>query len=343
MKVLKIVLLIIVLSVAGLLIWAMTADRTYHVERTRSMEVPKEVAFEFIGNYNNWQAWSPWIENPEDAVITVGKDGMGIGATYHWKATAEDDEKIGEGLATTEEWVENKKMMQDLKFIKPWESQCKAGFVLKETDKGVDVTWMMDGEDNLIGFIMMKFMGNIDDFVGPDFERGLENIENASKKAMEQTYMNVDGIIEHPGFKYVYLSRECSFEEVGMNIQTYMPKLGMFFSMNNITTAGMPFTKYNVWDEKAKRTEFELGIPVTEKPAVELGKFSYGEMDSFKAIKVVYKGDYKFLTKAWDFAMEYMKENKLEFNGSPMEVYDTDPGTEPNPANWKTFIYIPVK
>ncbi len=343
MKVLKGLLLLIVVGIAGLLIWSMTADRSYHVERTRVIPAPKEVVFEFVGNYNNWNDWSPWIENPDDAIFELGKEGKGIGSSYYWKAKDEKDEHIGEGKMTTLEYEENKKMVQHLQFIKPWESECHTAWNFKSTDTGVEVTWAMYGEDNIMGKIMMLFMGSLDAMVGPDFEKGLENIEKASLAAMNKTYMNVDGTVEHPGMKYIYISRNSTQEEVGMNIQTYMPKLGMFFSMNNIESAGMPFTKYNVWDEKNKTTQFEIGIPVLEKPDMELGNFSYGEMDSFKAIKVVFKGNYIYLAKAWEFAMQYMKENKLETVGAPMEVFETDPGTEPNPANWKTVIYIPIK
>ncbi len=343
MKVLKGLLLLIVLSVAGLLIWAMAADKSYRVERSRTIPAPKEVVFEYVGNYNNWNDWSPWIENPDDATYILEKEGVGIGSSYYWKAKDEKDEHIGEGKMTTIEYEKNKKMVQHLRFISPWESECHTSWDFKPTDEGVSVTWTMYGEDNIMGKIMMLFMGSLDALVGPDFERGLENIEKSSLEAMNKTYMNVDGTVEHPGMKYIYVSRKSSHEEVGMNIQTYMPKLGMFFGMNNIMSSGMPFTKYNVWDEKTKTTEFEIGIPVSEKPDMELGNYSYGETDPFKAIKVVYKGDYKHLAKAWEFAMEYMAENKLETVGAPMEVYETDPGTEPNPANWKTVIYIPVK
>ncbi len=343
MKVLKSVLLLAVLSILGLVIWASTTDRTYRVERTRTVPAPKEVVFEYVGNYNNWNDWSPWIENPDDATFVLEKEGIGVGSSYYWKANDEEDEHIGEGKMTTIEYEKNKSMVQHLAFIKPWESECHTSWDFKSTDKGVEVTWAMYGEDNVMNKIVMLFLGSLDEMVGPDFERGLENIEKASIAAINKTYMNVDGVVEYPAIKYLYIARKSSIEEVGVNIQTYMPKLGMFFGMNNIKSDGMPFTKYNVWDEKSKTAEFELGIPVLEKPEMDLGNFSYGETDAFKAIKVVFKGDYKHLAKAWEFAMEYIGENKLEMNGAPMEVYETDPGTEPNPANVKTVIYIPIK
>ncbi len=342
MKVLKTLLILIVLSVAGLLIWAMTTDRTYTVERSRTIQAPKEVVFDFIGNYNNWGTWSPWIENPEDATYVYEKEGMGVGSSYHWKAVDDENSDIGEGKMTTTEYVKNKKLVQNLQFIAPQQADCVTEWNLTQSDTGVNVSWSISGEKNLLLQIMTLAIGDMEKLIAPDFERGLENIEKVSIEAINKTYMNVDGTVEHPGMKYVYISRNSTQEEVGVNIQTYMPKLGMFFSMNNIMFAGMPFTKYNVWDEKTKTTQFEICIPVEKKPNMDLGNYSYGEIDPFKAIKVVFKGDYKHLAKAWEFAMEYVKENKLETVGAPLEVYETDPGSEPNPANWKTVIYIPV-
>ena len=65
----------------------------------------------------------------------------------------------------------------------------------------------------------------------------------------------------------------------------------------------------------------------------------------FKAVKVILNGDYKNLEAAWAEGMKYIKDNNLEEAiGIPsLEAYPTNPVQVPNPADWITEIYIPVK
>ena len=42
--------------------------------------------------------------------------------------------------------------------------------------------------------------------------------------------------------------------------------------------------------------------------------------------------------------MAYLVKNNLEQSEEkPFEIYTTDPGNYPNPADWITEIYIPIK
>ena len=56
-------------------------------------------------------------------------------------------------------------------------------------------------------------------------------------------------------------------------------------------------------------------------------------------------GNYENLKEAWEKTMTYIEENNLETveGGSMLEIYPTDPSSVPNPADWKTEIYIEVK
>ena len=70
-----------------------------------------------------------------------------------------------------------------------------------------------------------------------------------------------------------------------------------------------------------------------------------GFMPSQKVVKTTLKGDYKNLKDAWGAANAYLEENSLEKmeTSKDFEVYRTDPSADPNPANWVTEIYIPIK
>jgi effector-binding domain-containing protein len=65
----------------------------------------------------------------------------------------------------------------------------------------------------------------------------------------------------------------------------------------------------------------------------------------FKAIKTTLKGNYTNSKEAWETAYKYLIDNKLEqvAGSAAVEVYLTDPMNTPNPADWVTEIYIPIK
>ena len=67
-------------------------------------------------------------------------------------------------------------------------------------------------------------------------------------------------------------------------------------------------------------------------------------MERTIVVKVTLKGNYTNLKEAWNIANNYVKDNQLEASEmSPFEIYVNDPGDLPNPADWMTEIYIPIK
>ena len=56
-------------------------------------------------------------------------------------------------------------------------------------------------------------------------------------------------------------------------------------------------------------------------------------------------GDYKNLDVAWAKGIKYIRENNLQEDTSipSLEAYPTNPVLVPNPADWITEIYIPIK
>ena len=67
-------------------------------------------------------------------------------------------------------------------------------------------------------------------------------------------------------------------------------------------------------------------------------------MPKTEALKTTLKGNYTNLSEAWTEAYKYISENNLEQSDlKPFEIYQNDPGEFPNPADWITEIYIPIK
>lgn len=109
--------------------------------------------------------------------------------------------------------------------------------------------------------------------------------------------------------------------------------------------AGKPFSRYEMWDEEAGTTIFSTCIPVKERVITPAGsEVLCGYVEPGQYYKTTLKGDYANLYEAWTKAMENLSaagHEEAEGN-APLEVYVSDPQTDPNPAAWITEIYIPV-
>jgi carbon monoxide dehydrogenase subunit G len=70
--------------------------------------------------------------------------------------------------------------VQDLHFLKPWESKAKVTFTTVAEGTGTKVTWAMDGDS---GGFLGKAMGlvmSMDAMIGKDFEEGLQNLSRVT-------------------------------------------------------------------------------------------------------------------------------------------------------------------
>ena len=86
-------------------------------------------------------------------------------------------------------------------------------------------------------------------------------------------------------------------------------------------------------------------IPVNEKILITGDQTILCDyIPKLKAFKVTLKGNYSNLKEAWQKALFYIFDENLEQSDQdPFEIYTNDPGDFPNPADWITEIYIPIK
>jgi effector-binding domain-containing protein len=95
------------------------------------------------------------------------------------------------------------------------------------------------------------------------------------------------------------------------------------------------------WDEENNLTVIEPALAVnSDKPGTEriMKKTTYGG----PALKAIHLGGYN--TEAEHVALgKYMQDNNLEWpeGAAAIEVYVTDPETEPDTSQWITEVYYP--
>src|SRR5258706_10452102 len=90
---LKTILIIVVVLIAGVLIFAATKPDTFRVQRTASIKAPAEKVFALINDFKRWDAWSPWEKKDPAMKRTFGAATSGKGAPYAW----EGNKDVGQG------------------------------------------------------------------------------------------------------------------------------------------------------------------------------------------------------------------------------------------------------
>ena len=173
----KKIAIVVVVLIAGVLIFAATKPDTFRVQRAASIKAPPEKVFALINDFKRWGAWSPWEKKDPAMKRTFGAATSGKGATYAW----EGNKDVGQGSMEITESVPPSKVALKLDFVKPFEGHNIVEFTLEPKGDTTNVTWAMQGPTPYFAKIIHVFI-NMDSMVGKDFETGLANLKAAAEK-----------------------------------------------------------------------------------------------------------------------------------------------------------------
>ena len=172
----KLIGLVLVLIIAGVLIYASTKPDTFRMERSTIIKAPPEKISAYLSDFKQWEVWSPWDEKDPAMKRSFSGAASGKGAVYGW----EGNNKVGTGSMEVLD-VQPQKVTVKLDFLKPFEAHNTADFILEPQGDSTKVTWAMFGPANLMTKVVHVFM-SMDNMVGPDFEAGLAKLKAAAEK-----------------------------------------------------------------------------------------------------------------------------------------------------------------
>ncbi|MCF7567789.1 GyrI-like domain-containing protein [Sabulilitoribacter arenilitoris] len=339
MKTLKYILFLLLIGIIGTAIYIAVQPNEFEVTRTRTIKAPAAVIYDNVIDFKNWESWSSWVEADPDMTITLSDQTKGVNGSYSW------EDKDGVGTIKTTEATPHASIQQHMQFAEFPPSDVNWNFK-QNKDGSTDATWTISGKD--LPFIFKMFsvlMGGMEKQIGPHYERSLEKLDSIVVASMEKYTIKIDGITEYGGGFYMYKTTSAT----GANISQIMGKqygeiLG-YMANNSIKQTGMPFTIYHNMDTAENGIIMSQAIPVQNKVTVTGdSNVLCGYIPKTKVLKTTLKGNYTYLPKAWEATMKHLAENNMEQSDIlPFEIYQTDPEKVPNPANWVTEIYIPIK
>jgi hypothetical protein len=176
LKTLAIIGVVLVVAIAGILLYATTKPDSFRVQRVVLINAPSDKVFPLINDIKAWTAWSPYEKKDPAMKRSYGAVTAGKGATYAW----DGDKNVGQGSI---EMIESgpRKIVIKLDFLKPFEAHNMGEFLLEPKGDSTSVTWATYGPSPYMSKVIGTFI-NIDDMIGRDFAKGLADLKAAAEK-----------------------------------------------------------------------------------------------------------------------------------------------------------------
>lgn len=339
MKALKYFFFLLLIILIGFTIYVAVQPNSFEVSRTRTIKAPAAVVYNNVIDFKNWEAWSSWAESDPDLKISLSEQTKGINGSYFW----EDDD--GVGTMTTTDATPYESIKQTMQISDFPSSNVQWEF--KSNDDGsTNVTWDISGKDLPFTFkIFSVLMGGMEKQIGPHYERSLEKLDSIVVTDMKKYNIEINGITEHSGGFYIYNTTSCKIDNLKEKVGELFTNINKYVADNHIAISGFPFIYYHKYDVENNAVMFSCCLPTTSRVITSQDDILTGQLEPFKTLKTSLTGDYNNLKEAWEKSMNYLSNSGYSINdsGPMLETYLTDYTKVPNPADWKTEIYIAVK
>lgn len=177
MTILAVVGVILVLGVAGVLIYAATLPTKYRVSRSIAINAPPETIFPLINNIKRFNEWNPFAKQDPSMAITYSGPETGPGAAYAWDSRG----RGGKGRLAITDAAEPSSVNMQLDMEKPMEGHPKVVFVLQPKEGATEVSWTMAGPYPFLNRIFGAIF-NMDKMIGGIFAAGLRDLKALAEK-----------------------------------------------------------------------------------------------------------------------------------------------------------------
>ncbi|MGD9930716.1 MAG: GyrI-like domain-containing protein [Mangrovibacterium sp.] len=315
-----------------LLIVAYFLPREVQLERSIGIHAPARVVFNQVNDLYSWDKWSVWNQLDPGMEITYQNGGIGEKAAYSWKSS---HPKVGDGKLTITGSSPYDSIRLALEFGE--ESPSESWFRFSEEDEQTTVVWGFGADMGMNP--LARWMGLfINRMVGPDFEKGLQNLKTVSEIIVQEGRPIVE-LVTLPAFNYVSLRKTVTSDEVSDEMGAMYGKLTQYINNHQLLMTDMPYAIYHKIDNGV--IDLEAGIPVDRFTEPE-GEVLAGNWEAGNYAQADHIGSYETLGETHEFIQQWITGHHFTISGGPMEKYLTDPQSEPNPKKWITAIYYPI-
>jgi effector-binding domain-containing protein len=151
-------------------------------------------------------------------------------------------------------------------------------------------------------------------------------------------------IVEFAELPYAAITMSVTMDQIGEKLPPLHGEVFGWLGARGIAPAGPPFFKYNVIDMEGE-LEIEVGVPVAAAATGD-ERVRAGVLPAGRYATVMHVGPYEALMEATARLLRWGREQGVKWDasddqrywGARLELYETDPAEDPDPANWVTEL-----
>jgi len=136
--------------------------------------------------------------------------------------------------------------------------------------------------------------------------------------------------------------RRVKRSDIAATIGEVLPHIFVYAQQNGIALAGLPFTRYTEMGPGLITMEPGMRVTSPGAPAGQ-GEVIADTLPGGPAVTTIHAGPYDKLSEAYAAIEQWMETEGLVAAGAPWESYLNDPSDHPDPKDWKTEVFWPVK
>lgn len=336
MRILKYIFLLLLLSVVALSIFIATQKGDFKVERSKVINSPKEVVFNYVNDLKNWSDFGSWTLSDPATSYNYAANTIGQGASYSWES------KDGDGKIATLFAKANDSIAQKMNYDG---SDSKVSWKFKDTIGGTKVTWSTEGKMSFKMKIYAALNGGVNRVIGSLYEKSLINLDKALDYEVNTFNVKVDGVVQKPAIYYLSQTFTSEISKINRNFNVVIPKIKTFCEQNNINTVGKPFIIYHTYDAQTQLAKISICMPIEHEIFLSAGSdILSSSIGAYGAVKATLIGDNSHNRKAYDQALALFDKSNFVHNPtiSHIEVYTKNRDEVKNASQWVTEVYIPM-
>lgn len=336
MRILKYLFLLLLLSMVTVTIFIATQKGDFTVERSKIINSPKAVVFNYVNDNKNWEDWNSLAFENSEIKLTNSQNTIGNGSLLTWEGN------IGSGDLQTLYVKENDSIFQKMNYNG---NSTDIFWIFKDTLGITKVTCRTKGKMSFSNKILTVINGGANDIFGKMFEKNLVNLDKKLDFEINTYTIKVNGLANKLENFYLAQKFTSTISNVSKNTRIVIAKITLFCKKNNIIVNGKPFVIYHTYDTVNELTKLSICVPIKDKIFITEGSDILSEdLKSFQAVKTTLTGDYSHNKEALNKTLDYINVNHLRADGafSHLEIYSIGKTEMKSPSKWITEIYIPV-
>ena len=156
---------------------------------------------------------------------------------------------------------------------------------------------------------------------------------------------------DRPAQPYAYINFTVTMQQMQTPADEGFPALFGWLAQHGIAPAGAPFYNYRRIN-MANTLDVEAGVPV-DRTGEDDGNLRFGILPAGRYVVVTYTGHFDGLYGATGKLIDWARNNDVPWDveqrpdgdhfACRLEIYETDPTAEPDPAKWVTQLAFKVK